>query len=219
MNIDKIIEEFKNSEIALIRVMEFNIENEMIMTFEGELSEYVEAVKNLGGKAAFLSVGILPEELFTINIGAEIDNYDLMSEEVEIISINKKFKEYKKYINKDAYFHLLATSKYGNLQFNIQEDWFNEFYELLEIETENIKDHYINELSENESNNAVRQNELLQKIDSLKNDSNFCKCKTQIIKNAYVLEKYPELKELDSATLKAAISSVTAAVEAKKMMP
>ncbi|CAC9966759.1 hypothetical protein [uncultured Gammaproteobacteria bacterium] len=218
MNIDRIVGEFKNAEIALVKVAEFDVEDEMLMTFQGGLLEYVEAVKNLDSKVVFLSISTLSKEFFTINIGAEIDDYGSISKEIEITSINKKFKKYKKYINKNAYFHFLTTSKYGNLQFNIQEDWFNEFYELLEIERENIENHHINKLNENESNNAARQNELLQKVDSLKNDSNFCKCKTQIIKNAYALEKYPELKELDLLTLKSAISSITAAVEAKKMM-
>jgi len=219
MKIDKIQKEFKSSGISLVKVMEFDTPDETTMTFDGELSEYVEAVNNLGSQVIFISIGTLPEEAFIMNIGDEIDEYDLIPEEIDLSSINKSFNKYKKHIGENAYFHLLATSQYGSLQFNMQEKWFDEFYELLETEREKIKSSCLEEIEESENHERSKQNELLKIIPSLKNDENFCKCKTQIIKMAYALEKHPELKDLDSATLKVAIANITATLEVRKMRP
>jgi hypothetical protein len=59
-----------------------------------------------------------------------------------------------------------------------------------------------------------KEQSLLRKIDSLKNDEKFIACRTLKVKTAYALEKHPELNDLSKPTLKKAIADVGAAIEA-----
>jgi len=213
MNIESLEDNFSGSGLSLIKVEDFDKFDGLTMVFDGDLIDYIKAVKVLDNTVVFINICYLEEYYFSTEV--ELDGAD--NEEIDLSSTSPEIMDYKKYIGKSAHYHFLAISSRGNLEFHFQEAWWNELLDLLIEEKERIKNEYIVKFELKNKEKEKHRKSLLKKLDNLKDEQKFMQCRTQKVKLAYALEKYPELSELEPSLIKRIVAELDAHIEARML--
>ena len=214
VEIAKLIEE---KGLAAIRVTEFDDPKSISLTFDGDFSEFIDAAVRLGAKAIFFNSGFLSEDDFIYELGDSDNEMDEVVEGIDLEKIDKRIGSYKKYVNSERTHHFLAVTPNGNLLYHVQEKWWNEFLDIALEAIDKIQEESFAKFRSDIEKDNETQKSLIKKLRSLKNDGDFALCRTQKVKLAFALEKYPELEKLKPALLKKEISDMTAILEAKQV--
>lgn len=178
------------------------------LSFDGELDEYLEAVKSLGKTHVFIASQELEEDAFTYSLEGE-QAYDEAEEECgyeveefDLCLANAGLRKFKEKIGQTGIYKLFTSATEDSLNYYPQEDWWTE-YMVLYVETvEHVKNHKRQTQETLKAAQKEKTKELIKALHGLKNDAAFKLLKTQRAMSNYAKEAIPDLDTLEPSVLR-----------------
>ena len=211
MNIELLTQHINSAGLFPVRV-EFTHDQNADMQVLGSFDDYLAAVKSLQSPVIFIGTFELMEEHFICE--SDDDSFE-EDEEVDLCKIQPELKKYSSKIGETGWFQLAAPMRNGSLTFNIKEEWWIQFHELLSAAKESVEEERNTMQEEIEAEEERQKDAARKKLQGFINNEEFQRLKTQKAMREYAINKYPELEELESFDLKKEIQNLAARIEAK----
>jgi hypothetical protein len=227
LNSEELFSILKANGLNVIRISETSYDDSMIM--DGNLEDFINSAKVLNENTVFVRIRKLEDEDFYYDIDSDENIPDGIYTElrnappVGLVTVLPELRSYKKYLNKEGAFLLSIFAKNRILQYRQPEKWWVEFQELRERAKVQILSQENLRIERLEEENTQRDQELLDKLSKLIEDSDFVrlftrKDATQRAMRSYALEAIPELQELSPQLFNYGIQQLNDRVRAKKTL-
>lgn len=205
-------------------------ETNTVLKMVGELSDFIKSVKSLNENVVFVSILKFDESDFTYTPESDNGIFDedeyleeVIPQPIDLSKILPKIHDYRKYLDRECAFELSVFFKNRVLKYCQAEEWWLQFQELRDNAIEQIvgqEDVRRKKLGEE---NIQRNQELLDKLSTLIEDSDFVrlftrKGATQRAMKSYALEAIPELQELNPELLSYGIQELNDSIRVKKTL-
>ncbi|MGH7239836.1 MAG: hypothetical protein ACREHG_07185 [Candidatus Saccharimonadales bacterium] len=216
MNIELLSQSIRSAGLFPVRV-ELTHDQDEDMRVSGSLEDYLAAVKALQSPVIFIGTFELTERYFIYEaddnrLGEDEDDD---GEEMDLRTIQPKLKSYSSRIGETGWFQLAAPMANGSLTFSIEEEWWTQFYEILDAAKESVQEDRSAAQEEVEAEEERQKDVARKKLQNFINNEDFRRLKTQKAMREYAIDKYPELAEWDNFELKEEIQNLAARIEAK----
>jgi hypothetical protein len=183
--------------------------------------EYLEVAKALEARAVILYSEALEESDFLANSAADDDDDDGNGSDTEedemfidLCVVEAKLSRFKDRLGQHGLFCVSIALKDEHLDLALEEPWWREFLDLRDDTVGRlVKD--LQERSEAARSRAEDETKsILARLHALVEDGRFVCLPTQKAMLHYALRKFPELKHLSHADLKAEIQELKARIDA-----
>ncbi|HEY1772728.1 MAG TPA: hypothetical protein VGH91_06005 [Gammaproteobacteria bacterium] len=218
MNTKELSEIIRNKGFHSIRIEgEADKDNFREENFVSDLDEFFAAAKVLEAKVIFLISSSLHKEhfLYESEFDEQFHSSDAEDEEIDLAVVRPSLLSYKKYIDKECSFVLLAKGGIADVGCYLEEDWWDAFCEECETAMEKIEEDRESAIEKMEEQRENKSKEFAKLIKGLISDSEFLRLPTQRGMKAYALEKYPELEEMDEDMFVKEIRAISDKIAAK----
>jgi hypothetical protein len=189
------------------------------LVFVGDLDEFIRAAKALKVEVIFAVNRVLDHSDFQYEAEEVAHEDDDSSERVDqlidLSSVLPSISKFEKYIGQDCAYKLSAPMAHNTLDFYTQEPWWTEFVEMYIEAVEKIEEDREAAWVAQRTENEARQEEVLDRLRQLINDSDFVRLPTQKAMLIYAVDKIPELEVVDQVTLQSEIQTLNAKIAAK----
>lgn len=187
---------------------------DLLMT--GSFEDYLAAVKALRSLVIFIETLELTEEDF-IYAGEDDDNFgeDEDVEEIDLREVEPKLRNFLSRMGETGWVQLAAPMANGSLTYIIEEGWWTQLYDLIDAANESVHENRSAAQEQKDAEEEQQKNVTRNRLQSLINDADFQRLKTQKAMREYAVEKYPELMEWDNIEIKGEIQNLAARIEAK----
>lgn len=183
------------------------------MVFAGDVETYLNAVKSLHGNAIFLSTTRLGDDDFVCELDSDDDGAEPAPRDLCVIQ--PRISKFKSNIGSIGQFDLAAYTNAFGLTLSIVTDWYGEFQALRADALDALNEEVESENTRRESEQEMRLQDGLQKLEALSSDRAFMGLSTQRAMRAYALEHIPELANIDDHDLRTAIADLKARIQAR----
>jgi hypothetical protein len=216
MNFAELEATFKAADIVLVEVEDLDdADDSRSLRVAGDLGNYISAAKALRIPVVFVYLETLEAEDFVYRPGDDDADEEEDSQEQDLCSANAELSQFRTHVGEVGSFTLYAAMQPKYLTYFIENAWYAEFWKSRDSTTESIDQEYADSQADLDDEETQRLREVTARLNDLVNDKKFVRLPTQKAMLAYAKLNIAGIDEMDTGTLKAAISDIAAQIIAK----
>ncbi len=220
MDIDQLRKMLEQANVLLVQVEGSTSVNKTLdFTASGALEEYIGALKVLHAPIVYVFTESLEEEDF-IYQGLESESVDdedegAESSALDLCSVDSELEKFRSRIGQIGEFRLCAPIPSHQLNFFIQETWYEDFLTRLDDATQRVDEEHNALRSDADAQEELKVKTLVASLHKLIDDSAFVRLRTQKAMLAYAHEHINGIEEFDQSIVKEEIQNIRAKLMAR----